>query len=580
MAQSALFQRHRFARSGSLLLVAVAPVALLLAGCDTDSGKADKTISAQLDQATVQMSGSETDRTSANHDLGDAARETTASSPVQLRAKSLLADSELQLAQGMTRQIATNSVQIERLAREIDLLGNQIQSNNKTITAMTKADPGPLQDALSQKKADVTGSDAKPDWFKSDSGTLASLAADDAALRDLQGKIGQSQDTIKSESDQRNQLLDQADKATQQSQHEQKQKSVDLYVQGSNARKQAADLTVKIDADNATLASQQADLTVLQGQQDSLNSALKAFDAKGAQIDSDWKQVQAEQIELTEDSRKILGDDPVTPPTYNRTGDLPTDATIGSKASAIFALAKKNHDLRGDAESHFNSAIEKYSESAAQANSIKADLGSLAAKADSQRPDQVAYQQEQAAFDPATYRFLQADAQLQAAEFYAATASEAKVRLDGIDRLKAIITDARLSLPATLDDSDGSIADQLKKAQQSAREAFKNASDLLGNLADGSAPPEIKSGAEIQQIFTQYGLYLLEQSTGDPADAQDAAAHLSAARAAVSTAVSDGLTLPALPAELSASPAGGTGRGSAGAAGPGAESASPMFAPR
>jgi hypothetical protein len=567
MAQPASFRRYCVCVQGSLLLgvlPSVVPCALLsglllTGGCDSESGKADKTLSAQLDDASGQMTGTEADRVTANHTLGDAARDNTASDPVQLRAKALLANSELQLAQGMVKQIAVNDVQIQRLVREIDLLSLQIDSNNRTIAAMAKHDPSALQDAVAQKKSDVTGSDSKPDWYKSDAGTLSSLTAVDSQLKDLQGKIAQLQDTIKSESDQRNQLLDQADKSSQQSQHEQGQKSVDLYTAGSTARKQAADLTVKIDNDNAQLASEQADLTVLQGQQDSLNSALKTFDSKSSAIDSDWKQVQAEQTELGEDSKKVLGDDPVNAPDFIKNGDLPTEETIGSKASAVFALAKKNLALRGNAESHFNSAIGKFGEAVSLATKIRSDLGDLSSKADPQRPDVIAWQQEQDAFDPSSFRFLQADAQLQAAEFYSASASEAKTRLDMMERIKPIIQQAKLSLLPTLDDSDSSVSDQMKKAQSSARDAYKNASDLLSKITDGVASADEKNGAQVQQIFAQYGLYLLEQTTGDPADAQDAPSHLGLARTAVTTAIADGTTLPSLPKDLIPAPAAAPG---------------------
>jgi len=379
MAQSAFSRRTSFGFNCSLLLGIASSAVLLLGGCDTDSGKADKTVGAQLDDASAHMTGSAGDLMNANKSLGDASRDVTTSLPVQLRAKSLLADSELRLAQELVTQILANDAQIDRLVREIDLLGNHIESNSQMAASLAKYEPTALQDALAQNKKAVSGSDAKPDWYKSDAGTLASLAAVDSRVKDLAGKISALQNTIKTESDQRNQLLAQADKSTQASQHEAGQKSVDLYVQGSNARKQAADLTVKIDNDNAGLSQDQADLAVVQGQHDSLTAALKSLDDKSVAFDTDWKAVQARQGQLIVDSKKTLGKDPVDAPEIDKNGDLTTDQTVGSKASAIAdrtkGLAKKNHDLRALAETHFNNAVGKYRDAFDLANKIKQESG-------------------------------------------------------------------------------------------------------------------------------------------------------------------------------------------------------------
>ncbi len=280
------------------------------------------------------------------------------------------------------------------------------------------------------------------------------------------------QDIIKGETDQRNQLLEQGDTLNQQSYHEQKGKSVDLFIQAADARKKAADLTVKLDQDNLTLSRAQADLSVRQGQHESLTTAVKSFDNRSTLIGQDWTGVQAKIAEYNADSKKIMGDDPVNPPVRSsKTRDLNTELTIGSKAAAIKALAEKNHELRGLAETHFNSASGFYKDAEELAQSLQAALSEKLNKQSdpSQSPDGQAFNDEKTSLELANYRYFHAVAALQKAEFYARGAAESKSRLDLIDRLKPIVAAAGLNMPPTLDDSDSAIASQLKTTQSSAR---------------------------------------------------------------------------------------------------------------
>jgi hypothetical protein len=526
----------------------------LLGGCDTETGKADKSVTAQLDNASAEMtSGNQADLISANKQLGDAAHVSTDSLPQQLRAKSLLGDSELQLARGFIRQIQNNDAQIDRLTREIYLLGDQIQANNAQYAALGKEDPAALLDAVKQKSQLVTGVDESSSWYKNEATALPAMSADDKQASAVQTAITALADKIKTESDQRNQLLDQADKLNMQSQHEQdRSKSVDLYVQGSNLRKQAADLTVAIDQDTQSLAHTQADLTVLQGQRESLTAALKSLNDKSESFNSDWKSVQEEQAALTADSKKVLGDDPVDMPKPDKvSGDLKTAFTIGSKASAIKGLADANHELRSNAQSHLNNAISFYKEAFDLATKIKLDLGARASKIDTQKPDQAAFAAEQTAVDPGSYRFLQADAKLQQAQFYAALAGEIKVRMDADDWLKPILTTAQLTALPTLDDSDGTFATDLKKAQASARDAYKDAGELFTNVNGDTNSSELKNSAAIAVIFDQYDWSVLEAAAGD---VQESAVHLTIAKTKLKEAMSENVMIPGLPPELGSVP--------------------------
>jgi hypothetical protein len=554
MAHSASFHRAsvRIARA---LAVGIASCSLFLAGCDSASSKSDKTVTEQLDDANLKMDGSVTDRSFAHTEIDSASKDTTASLPVQIRAKSMLADSELRIAQDITLKIQNNDVLIDRLAREIGLLGNDIEANNIRAGALAKLEPTELQAAVAQKQADVKGSEDKPDWYKTADAALPSLEANDKQSAALQTQISQLQDTIKSETAQRNQLIDQADKLTQQSYHEQKDKSVQLFTQGSNARKQAADITVKLDQDNVDLARAQADLALRTGHHESLSSAMKVFDDDSAYYSKDWAGTQAVIARLNADSREhFLGSDPVDLPKKDaRTGDLTqnarTDNTISWKAAAIAVLAEENHNLRAEAEPHFNSAKSFYANAAELAQKFQTEIKEKQAKrTDSDtNPDAQAWDVVKYALDPTSYRVHEANAELQKAAFLARSAEEAKVRLAALAEIKPVVTTAQLTVPTKLDDSDGSIASQLKNALSSADEEFKEASDLLSNAAEGTGTPEQKNAAQVQLIFAQYSWAQLEMAMGDP---QKAAEHMNYARNAVTAANTNGSLVPTLPPEL------------------------------
>jgi hypothetical protein len=574
MANSAPNQRAS-SRLFRALAAGIASSCLILSGCDSPTNKTDQTVSQQLDEASLQMDGVASDRMSAHQAIESASKDTGTSLPVQIRAKAMLADSELRIAQSISLQIQKNDVAIDRLAREIGLLGGNIEADNIRAAALAKYEPSALQAAVAQKQADVKGSDDKPDWYKSADAALPSLSADDKQAADIQTQISQLQDTIKSETDQRNQLIEQADKLTEQSYHEQKEKSVDLYIQGSNARKQAADLTVKLNQDNVTLTRAQADLAVRNGQHESLTATIKAFDDKSAFFAKDWTDVQAMIAQLNDQSKKYLGDDPVDVPKKDaKTGEIAadnkTDNTIAWKSAAIAVLAAENHNLRAEAEPHFNSAKSFYQTAGELAQKLLVDIKDKEAKkADPEsNPDALAWDVEKDALDPSSYRFLEADVDMQKASFLTQAAAEDKVRLDLLERMKPLLTAAQLTVPPKLDDADGSIALQMKNSLTSADESYKNATELLSSISEGIGAPEQKSAAQVQLIFAQYGWASLLAAQGD---AQKSAEHINYARNAVAAATTDGATLPSLPAELMEPAAGGTT--------PGAPSSTPGTAP-
>jgi hypothetical protein len=564
MAQSALFHRVTLRFSGAILLGIASSSVALLCGCDNATSKTDKQVNAQLSEAQTKIDSSSVTPTVSNGDLDAAARETGDSLPVQIHAKVAFADSELMLAQAAADQVLANDQQIDRLTREIGLLTGQIESNNQMVEALTKYDPSKavpqgksVSDAVNDTKAAVTGSDEKPDWIKTgDTTSLAALSTIDKKSAALQAEISRLSDAIRTQTEQRNTLLDQADKLTQQSQHEQRDKSVELFTQGSEARKKAADVTVRIDADSAALAQNQADLSMQQGQHDALTATLAGINAKANAVDADWKAIQSQISGLNTASVGILGDEPSAPPVIIK-GDLKTDPTIASKASAIHQLGDDNRKLRSVAETHFDKAIALYGEAASLATRVTSELRTRAATADQNKPERAAWTAETNALDSNTYEFLQADAQMQRGNFNARSATEAKVRLDTITALKPVLAPVLESdkrpMPPSLDENNPDLAKQAKDAagtgELGARGSYAKAVATFEKVAGSTAPMELRSAAKADQIFTQYNWAALEAAAGD---AQAAAQHLELARGLVNGAATESIPLPPMPAELAA----------------------------
>jgi hypothetical protein len=556
MARSAFFHRTRN-RVSPLLLAGFAASSLLLVGCDNQSGKADKSVTEKLDNASLQMVGPESARTAGAQLLASAAQDSTASLPVRLRAKVLLADSELHAAESAIVAVQSNSATINQLTREIGLLSDNITANNMRAAALAKQDPTAVQNTITQKQTDIKGSDDKPDWYKSGDVSLASLAANDKQAGALQTQVQQLSDAVKSESDQHTQLLDQADKLAEKSNHEPKEISTKDFLQAVDLRKQAADLSVKLDQDNLALSRAQGDLSIRTGQHESLTTSLKNLDDKSAFYAEDWKGVQQRIADLNTGSKSILGEtDPVADAISRKdpkTGDLITEGkpgvpnTIGAKAAAIASLAKDNHAQRDLASVHFNNAVSFYKESVDLANKVQQELGDkLVKKTDpSTNADAIAYNEEKKTLDPSIFKTSQATALLERGEMEARLASESKTRSDLLEQLKPVLAAAQLTPPASMD--EGTLSKDYKDALEAARKDYGDAVDLLDHIRDGNGTPEQRNAAQIQEIFAHYSWASLEALAGDT---QKAADQMTAAKTQVSASVSAGIILPDLPAEL------------------------------
>ena len=580
MAQSAFFhQNHRAVhRVSATVVLGITALAMLgLIGCDSESGKADKEVSAKIDAGNARVAALKAAPADSVIELHDAVGITTASSAGQVHAAVAFADSEMRIAQNYAAKAAANDMVIVRLCREINMLTAQIEANNVMVAGLTKYDPAAagkggksLLDSVKEQQSQASnGTGDQGAWMTS----LSSLSAVDKQLAAAQAEVTRLTESIKSQTEQRAGLIENAETLNQQSEHEHGDKSVDLYAQGSNMRKSAADLTVKIDTDTAALAKAQADVALAQGQHDSLTAAVKALDDRTKAIGERWTAVQSEIAKLNESSKNLVGSaEPVgTFKIDTKTGIVTTENRISSKAQAIATVigTEKSAEvidtqqkLRQAALDHFNKASEQYGKASMLATTLIGEINQLSTKLDPQQQssEQLAWKEQIKALDAGQYTFLQADADLQRGNLLSTQAGEYKLWLDTITATKKALSDASLEAPKAMNDSglDKVIADAqgspMKNAAggggtSGARQAYNKAIEPLVRISSGAAPAEIRSAALMDAIYAHLNWSILERSAGDE---QEAANQLQMAKTLALTPPV-GVTLPPLPLELTQS---------------------------
>ena len=545
--------RSHWLRS-AVLASAVSGVALL-GGCDRASTTATMTVNSDIESALPRINGSDTDRNEAEKTLRSAINETNASPESQIFAKELLAQVELKSAEALQPQIDANQAALLARNWEIGQLAGTLQDSAGLAVALGKRDPAAVLAAVKKNTADAQGSADAPDWVKTDAGSVPSLAAVTSDIDKLNSQVTDLQSKLKSMNDQHTKLETQADQLDQQSIQAKGDAAVAQYKQASDLRKQANDITVQIDETNVQLSRAQADLGVKIGQQTAINAAIADFGNVGSQVDQNWQSVQ-KQAEASSAQAKALVGDPTPPAETDTTGG----ATLASpKAARLQQLADNDTKLRGQAESHVNSAIDFLTDAINKSTSLETALKTKSGEPGMQdKPEIAAWNGIIAAIDPGRLRLQLANAQMRKGNLYAGAASALSARLMVAALVKSAADSAKVTLPDTLT-ADAKLTDDTTAARQEAMKAYKDSVDTLEKISDGSAPEADKQDAHQAAMYAYYQWSLLDAGA---ADARSASEHLK-------TAMSerDAMTIPptGLPPALAIAPAKPAAAGAPGA---------------
>jgi hypothetical protein len=543
---------------------------LWLAGCDTAANQEDRKVQADVAQAQAIIGSAQSpgatdeDRmnaTRAGKTLENAASDALISPMTRAIAKSALAQTEVNSASKIMHQIDLDDATLHSLIWEISQLTQQVDKSRAVAAGYDKYDPKPAHDAIADFLAAAQGGPDKPEWFKLDNSSMPSLTAVTQTISQLQTQIAKQADDLKALQDQRTQVLDNADQADQSSASSKGQQSVDDFKHAADLRKQAGDLTVQIEKNQAQTIPLQKDLAVAQGQQVVLQELIKEFQDQSQALDAGWKSVQdtlASQAVLQK--QIVAGTGEAAPaPAAGAPGAAasasvaesisPTAGqSLNDKADALGKLVKAIHDERLDALADLNNAIQHYRDAGSAAKLYVGALDPIIKDPNNaQRPEKDAWQNLEDTINPAAYNMQEALAQRQLASLYLSQIDDDNRRAQLQDEASKLLGAANLPVPTALSDT-GLDADKTASAK-SASDAYAAAETQIENLTSGGPPVPLKNLARVESILTLYGQVQLAREMGDAAAAKDKLDQAIAKRA---EATDNSLQLPPLPPEITA----------------------------
>ena len=560
----------------SKMLKASAPVAvslfasLWLAGCDTPANQEDHKVQAQVADAQNALArGDDAGLAAATKMLEQAAANADATPLTRSYAKSSLGQIEQDTASQTMRQIDQDDASLHQLIWEISQLAQQVDQSRAVAASYDKYDPKPAQDALAAKIAAAQGGPNDLVWFKQDNSSAPSLAAVTQTISQLQSQLAKQSDDLKALKDQRTQVLDEADQADKSSEISKGQQSVDDFKRAADLRKQAGDLTVQIEKNQAQTIPIQKDLEVAQGQQVVLQELIKEFQDQGKSLDAGWKSVQDAVASQAVLQKQIVAGGPETAPAPApaaaapagtpdagapaagvpaATSILPPTAgqSINDKADALGKLIEQISHERSDALANLNNAIQHYRDAATAGQEYFAILDpKIKDPANAQRPEIDAWKNLQAVANPAVYRMQEALARRQLAELYLSQVDNDDRLTQLQDEVGKILGAVNIHIPSAL--SDAGLDQDKKSAADSAAAAYKDADDEIDSLTHSAAPDPLPKLARVQHVLILLGELQLALATGDSSTAHD---KLTQAITERDDALRDGLQLPPLPSEI------------------------------
>lgn len=527
-----------------ILLAGLAVSSLGLAvGCDSDSGKADKEVDIAIQTAeTKAAAGTPDGLAAAIAELEKAAGNSVASLPSQAQAKAILAQAELTAANQLLRKVDAGEVAIAGKLDEIGILGDRIEAGNLLNTAYAKREPTAERAAVQKQLDEARGGGDKAEWISQDKekSSIPTLSAIQQTISRLEGDISTSENQLKSLTEQRSDLLANADKLMIDSEALKGEESVKMYKDGSEARRKAGELGVQIDNINAALVPMKADLVVAQGQQTVVQAAIAGFEAKLRQIDETWAEVQKQSDAQLATSKGVFD------------GSTEGVATIASLSREIGALLEENRKNRDAAEQNLNNAIKHFDDAATAATKLGRELQTAmgetrdAVMRDSRSSPWVLLQKVIA---PSNYLLQKGNAQLQLAQMYSDRAGGVAARENLARTLEPVLSRAKLSMPSEL--SDSSLAQEQTTARGLADATFAAAVETLSTLSQSSASDTTRAACQVSLMLANYAWSESAASAGQTDNAKN---HLNEAIRAREAAKQMNVAFPVLPEDIAPAP--------------------------
>lgn len=468
-------------------------------GCKTDVEKSDEAVAADLTLASQHLTTGHPEKATEALE-----KDVSKGSPFsRVQSNSLLAQAEVDAADAALRKLSQLEAQISANLISLERIGWQLGTNNGSVSGFQAQNPAPSQQALEQVAA------------AAEKGQNGAWVAGEAPVPSL-ADVKQRQENLKKQIDdltkQRTDLaakralaLQESAKFSKQADAANGQDSVGFYIQGSNQRKEAADLEVAMRDVDAKILPLQQQLTVADEQAQAIQSTLTSIQDQVQKLQGGWQAVQKQMDQINEFSKSLLDGSgaaaaapPTTAPAAN--GAAPSTQpviSLNSLASDLTQQIASAQELRTQAAGLLDKAykhLEDASKSAASALQTlpkpnSADTGKL--------PEKAAWQALIDLNQPAEFKLRQAAVLSRLARLYSGQFIELAQRNAVARLLEPALKQAKLELPAlagigsgaaasaAVREGAGKIAGDIVKADFT---GFADTAGQLETLAPAGAP--------------------------------------------------------------------------------------------
>lgn len=487
----------------TLAFFTASTVALVGAGCgDNPTRQADKQLRKDLQTAYAQSPAPIAP-------IEQAAGLTDASPAARVNGKAALGHAEMERA-GLARvQLDEKHRRAARLLYEISDLSARIGAGTTYSTGYLKRNPekavADIQGIISQAQ----GKGSAESWLEVDGKPVSlppTLSAINQNLSRLSGEITKAEDEIARLTEERNTATASADQAFADADNQKGKESVTTFNKGSDARRQASELQIKIDGLELALLPLRQDMKIAETQKASMEQAIASLNARVSDVSKDWEAIQAQAALQNETSGKLAsGDQSIT-----------SKATeLGEVSKAADALAESiATDLR-NAATHFADA-QKAADELGRALDEQRNL--LTEKTG---PSGKAIASTKSIFDPGALKLQEAFANVELAGLLADRAGMLATKKQVTEAVSEALSAASFPVPPELDDAN--LGETLRTAGEAADTQHDVADKLIKDVAGMPLTADArKDSAQIADMLLLHGWSHLMRTVGG-ADAASAA---------------------------------------------------------
>ncbi len=524
--------------------------AVFVAGCDTDTGKADKRVQqAVADSASKRAGYSDASVSAAITTLEKTIGESAAGQASKAVSRAALGQAEMDSANLDVNQLMSKHAELQRLVMQMNRLAGEIGNSNTLVAGFEKRNPAKTVASLQAERAAARGTEGKAEWITTGKGVIRTETATKADIARLEGEINKLKDANKALSADFDKALADASQADMASSAAKGQESVDLYKKGADFRKAAANMQNQIDVNQLALKPLEHDLSVAKGQAEVLQKTIAAYEEQLALLGQAWTKVQ-EKIAEQKGIVKALVEGKGAPAGEGQAG-VPAES-LAEKAAQANALLADIARLRETAERKLNDSATHFGDAATAADMLRTDLQKKQSEETyAKAPESATWKMLISVLDAGGFKLQRGMAERTLAEVQAAGFQSAKERQNLSTILAPILVKADMKAPAEMEQTG--LEKEVEDGRRDTEHSFQTASDRFLSVAQGTSGVDRTTAAQVQRMLTLYAWAQFNVADGDKNSADqklgDAVKARDEALAANPPAV-----LPPLPSEIAPPP--------------------------